>query len=641
MGATHIRVILFADDGDSARAGSGAPTSASPTGSGDLSPSALAALSSARDTHHLNRGDLAALTDLTSRIDFGRRFQTTLNRDGLSFNGARDMYRALGYAEVLTPYDYWARYQRGGIAERIVEAFPRLTWSGEFSIVEDEDPETLTEYEAAAADLYSRLSVPSKLMRADIMAGLGHYSAMLLGTQLYEGESLLSPLDKLAKGAADLLYLTPLDETRSKITRVVTDPGDPRFGLPETYLATLGAPIGPGYDYRTGVHTGSISLPVDHSRIVHIAEGCLADNVYGKPRLRSVWNLLDDLLKVVGGGSEATWIRANPGIQADLDPEIASRLSADAKQTQADQLEEYLHGARRWLRTVGTKLNAIGGGSASQVPIFGPNAMAILQLIAGTLGLPLRILIGSERAHLASTQDDENLRDRVAERRIEFAIPTVRDLNSRCGQIGALPTPRNPAYECVWPSIEELTEDAKAKAVLAMAQANQFQSAAGGGLVFTSSEIRDINYGLEPLDDDDAHGIDGTPDESESGTETDSAALDGNAPGNAPATADNNGGATVQAPKTEIRGGETITAKPKQSSNIGAVRFIRGRAPVSAIFSSPHVTVLGKRRVAQIQYAKLAIQSREERRHRERQRGTGTYSRITARELAARAGGGE
>lgn len=613
-------MILFADDGDSARAGSGVPTG---SGSGDLSPSALAALSSARDT------------DLTSRIDFGRRFQTTLNRDGLSFNGARDMYRALGYAEVLTPYDYWARYQRGGIAERIVEAFPRLTWSGEFSIIEDEDPETLTEYEAAAADLYSRLSVPSKLMRADIMAGLGHYSAMLLGTQLYEGESLLSPLATLAKGAADLLYLTPLDETRSKITRVVTDPSDPRFSLPETYLATLGAPIGPGYDYRTGVHSGSISLPVDHSRIVHIAEGCLADNVYGKPRLRSVWNLLDDLLKVVGGGSEATWIRANPGIQADLDPEIASRLSPDAKQAQADQLEEYLHGARRWLRTVGTQLTAIGGGSASQVPVFGPNAMAILQLIAGTLGLPLRILIGSERAHLASTQDDENLRDRVAERRIEFAIPTVRDLNSRCEQIGALPVPRNPAYECVWPSIEELTEDAKAKAVLAMAQANQFQSASGGGLIFTASEIRDINYGLEPLDDDDAHGIDGIPEEPV--PETDSTALDGNAPG---AIAQEDQRSTIQAPGTPARGNDGVAAE-KPVVNASAVRFTHGRAPVSAIFSSPHVTVLGKRRVAQIQYAKLALQSREDRRHRERQRGAGTYSRVTARELTARAGGGE
>lgn len=625
-------MILFADDGDSARVGSGASAA-----SGDLSPSALAALSSARGAHSLNRGDLAALTDLTSRIDFGRRLQTTLNRDGLSFNGARDMYRALGYAEVLTPYDYWARYQRGGIAERIVEAFPRLTWSGEFSIVEDEDPETLTEYEAAAADLYSRLSVPSKLMRADIMAGLGHYSAMLLGTQLYEGQSLLTPLDKLAKGATDLLYLTPLDETRSKITRVVTDPGDPRFGLPETYLATLGAPIGPGYDYRTGVHSGSISLPVDHSRIVHIAEGCLADNVYGKPRLRSVWNLLDDLLKVVGGGSEATWIRANPGIQADLDPEIASKLSPDAKQAQADALEEYLHGARRWLRTVGTQLTAIGGGSASQVPVFGPNAMAILQLIAGTLGLPLRILIGSERAHLASTQDDENLRDRVAERRIEFAIPTVRDLNSRCEQIGALPTPRNPAYECVWPSIEELTEDAKAKAVLAMAQANQYQAASGGGLIFTASEIRDINYGLEPLDDDDAHGIDGVPEEPV--PETDSAALDGNAPG-AGAIAEDDQKSTIQAPGTPAHGNDGVAAE-KPVVNASAVRFTRGRAPVSAIFSSPHVTILGKRRVAQIQYAKLAVQSREDRRHRERQRGAGTYSRITARELTARAGGGQ
>lgn len=603
--------------------------SAAPSVPSNLSDSTSVAPESARS--NLNRGDLSALSDLTSRISFGNRFQTQLPRDGVSFNGARDMYQALGYANVLTPYDYWSRYQRGGIAERIVEAYPRLTWSGEFSIIEDEDPELITEYEGAWADLSSRLEFPSRLMRADIMAGLGHYSALLLGCQLYESESLLTPLTRLRKGAADLLYLTPLDETRSQITRVVTDPSDPRFGLPETYLATIGSPIGPGYDYRTGVRSGSISLSVDHSRIIHIAEGCLADNVYGKPRLRSVWNLLDDLMKVVGGGAEATWIRANPGIQADLDPAIAAKMGAEAKQAQSDQLEEYLHGARRWLRTVGTQLSAIGGGANSQVPIFGPNAMAILQLIAGTLGLPMRILIGSERAHLASTQDDENLRDRVAERRIEFAVPTVRALNARCEMIGALPTPSNPSYDCIWPSIEELTEDAKAKATLAMAQANRFQAASGGGLIFTSSEIRDINYGLQPLEPGDAHGIDGV--------EGDNPSLDDNTPSGEGATvppADRR--STIQTPgsKGDSGGADILTSEPV----VNSVRFEKGgRASLAAIFSSPHLSVLGKRRIAQIQYAKLALQSREEKRHRERQRGAGTYTRVTARELTARAQG--
>ena len=43
---------------------------------------------------------------------------------------------------------------------------------------------------------------------------------------------------------------------------------------------------------------------VHASRVLHVAEDCLDDDVYGIPRLKPVFDRLDDLLKVVGGSAE-------------------------------------------------------------------------------------------------------------------------------------------------------------------------------------------------------------------------------------------------------------------------------------------------------------------------------------------------
>ena len=61
---------------------------------------------------------------------------------------------------------------------------------------------------------------------------------------------------------------------------------------------------------------------VHWSRIIHVTDGLLDDEFYGFPRLQRVWNKLDDLLKVVGGGSEAFWLLATPTRQYDIDPKV-------------------------------------------------------------------------------------------------------------------------------------------------------------------------------------------------------------------------------------------------------------------------------------------------------------------------------
>lgn len=434
----------------------------------------------------------AAASVLIERLQFARQA-------GVTFNGMRDLYEILGYERAISTAQYRERYARGGIAGRIVDVFPKATWRGEMELVEDQDPENDTEFEKAWNALNTRLKITSVLQRGDVLSQLGYYSVLLIGAP---GKFS----DELPKGKPeDLLYLTPFSGGGGPgiQTRFTGSRGDgnlnvafgdatiqsfdinvesPRFGLPETYQLR-----------RTDVSSPELQVPVHWSRIIHIAEGCLDNEVYGSPRLERVYNLLDDLDKVTGGGAEAFWLRANQGLQLDVDKDMT--LSADEKTALQTQADEYQHQIRRMLRTRGVTVNPLG----SDVANFSNPADAILTQIAGSLAIPKRILTGSEMGELASSQDRDNWKDQVNGRQTGYAGPyIVRPLVDRLIKYNYLPTPVKgvESYEVRWPHIQTLTEQEKADGAAKWASINSSSNA----IVFTEDEIRDKWYQLGPVE---------------------------------------------------------------------------------------------------------------------------------------------
>lgn len=423
-------------------------------------------------------------SDRVARALFGRTF---LGADGTY---RRDLHVALGYKRELEVQDYRGRYERGGIAERLVELMPRETWGAEgFDLVENPDPGVSTPFEEAFVDLADRLDLWSRLLRADIVAGWGRYSAILIGAP----GSLETPMPRMS-GPDDILYLKVLAEDRAKIESLVKDSEDPRFGAPEFYTLQLGGEEAGSLSF--GGATSSLLTKKAHwTRIIHVAEGLLEDDVYGKPRLRAVWNYLDDLAKVAGGGAEATWKRLHPRTIFDLDPEVGD-LSAEAEEALVDEIEEIVHDLKEHAITRGVTPHLL----SHTVQAFGPNAHAILDLICATLGVPKRIFLGSERGELASTQDRNDFtRGPVDSRRQGFAAPLVREFTDRLIEHGALPEPTE--YEVVLPALDELPEDEQAEIVSKFAAANQANVAAGGGLVITANEMRDAVLSLGPIEE--------------------------------------------------------------------------------------------------------------------------------------------
>lgn len=414
---------------------------------------------------------------------------------GITFGGLRDLYSIFGYDDIITNQQYRNRYARGGIAGRVVDAMPNATWRGTVELIEDEDPDKITPFEQAWMDLDQRLQIQAKLRRVDKLAGLSTYAVLLIGA----GGELDAELPK--GGPEQLLYLTPFGGGGGPSTRNVStpsasdadctikefdiDPQSPRFGLPQFYQLR-----------RTDVSSPALMRPVHWSRIVHIAENLLDDEVYGLPTLERIWNLLDDLDKVTGGGAEAFFLRANQGLHIDIDKDMSLESAKDTIDALKEQSENYKHQMTRWLRTRGASVETLG----SDVANFANPAEAVLTQIAGATAIPKRILTGSEMGELASSQDRDNWKDQVNGRQTGYAGPyIVRPLVDRLVAYGYLPTPKDGAlsYEVRWPHIQTLTETEKVTGAQGWATVNASQ----GSVVFTDAEIREKWADKAPLTD--------------------------------------------------------------------------------------------------------------------------------------------
>lgn len=401
--------------------------------------------------------------------------------------GKRDLNLILGYDDVIDIWQYRYAYERGGIAKRIVEIFPRATWSKGFDVWETPNLKRSTSFEKAVESLLSsqRLGVLSRLLRASILAYLGEFSVLLIGAPG-------NPAEELPRGTNldSISYLLPLGQDKVTVEKLVGEiPGseyDPRFGLPLYYQVNLSGHTGTGQSLASR-HSTARFPRIHWTRVIHLVHCPLDNEVYGEPILRAVWNLLMDLQKLTGGLSEAALRRGWPGLHANVDKDVA--LTPDEKTAIKDNLDDYNIGMMNALVTRKTELSPIF--ATGQIALK-ENVNAIIQQIAGTIGAPMRLVLGSERGDLASTQDRSNFSDRIMEERSAHNESVVRQFLSRLYDYGYLPTPRNKDYEIHWPEEEELDEKEKAEVAKLLTESK----------AMNLDEIRDRIWKMEPMPKD-------------------------------------------------------------------------------------------------------------------------------------------
>jgi hypothetical protein len=418
--------------------------------------------------------------DLKKKLDRinAERTQKTIQtarmmRESLSqFGGERDLSEVFGYKQRIDFDDLIVKFRTNPLARAIVLKPVITTWKGRPDIVEvNEKGEELadeekSDFESDVQKLIKNLDLWEVFLRADVLSRIGRYGVILIGTGDLTATSDFArelPDDELA-GPEMVNYLTPFHYGDADIAELVDNVADPRFGqikrygifneVPQTTKETSESDDSEEDEFDIEAH---------YTRVIHIAENALTDDVLGTPALEPVFNYLMDMDKVIGSAAESFYQMAKPNLQFDVDPE-AEDVDWDKLNEDIDAfMMDYL----RSLRTQGVDVERIGGEAVDPEPAFN----VISQMISTGTPMNKRTLFGNLTGERASTEDRRQFQDRIRTRREHHVTPNIiRSTIGRLMDKGAVTEAR---YKVEWPEIDPLNELEESKVNLNKAKTAQ------------------------------------------------------------------------------------------------------------------------------------------------------------------------
>lgn len=448
---------------------------------------------------------------------------TLAGRMGQSFDGMRDFYDLFGWKRALRYLDFKGVFLRQGVGHRVVKAYPDAAWAQAPAVKEprpkaprrrpvalpapvveapgvDGTRQTLvmnvgedeeTPFETAWTALATRLNLFSTLHRADMLANLGQYAVVLLG--LANQDANLQTPAQPVRSPEDVLYLIPYSEEFASIETFEDNPNVPEYAQPKLYRLHTGG-------LRAGTTATSVSarqLLVHASRVIHIAVTCLDDEVYGIPRLEPIFNNVWDIEKLLGSSAEMFFRDAKRRIGLTL--REGYEIGESEAATLAQKAEEFQHGMRDFLDVMGMDIVNLPGTTASPAD----HLAAQLDIVSMATRIPKRILLGSERGELSSSQDAEEWKQTITQYQQQIAEQRIlRPLIDQLIALKALPAPVRP-YEVQWENLFSLSEEKQAQVAKDVATAlNLLAQARMNGMRVPSDErFLDAYLHLDPEDD--------------------------------------------------------------------------------------------------------------------------------------------
>lgn len=387
----------------------------------------------------------------------------------------------------ITTHKYREMYNRDGLGNRVVNLEPDESWVVNPSLVENEDNKINTEFEIAFDELGKQLDTENwyksstdnfvweYLHRADRLSGIGQFGVILLG--INDGKELSEPVEP--SDTNELTYVRTFDESQVTVSASESTVSDPRYSQPLKYEVVFETPFG-----NNGANQQSLSSKtVHHTRIVHLADNILTSELYGAPRMLVVYNNLLNIRKLLGGSAEMYWRGAFPGYSAETHPSLGGDVEMDIKSMQ-DDMEAWVQGLQRFMTTSGMTIKSL----APQVVDPSPQIERQLDLICIAKRVPKRILVGSERGELASSQDTIHWNNRVMFRQNKYLTPRViaKFVNTLIS-LKILPTPTS--YDIVWPNLNTLDETTLAEIALKRTQALGMYVQSGAQTLITPTDF--------------------------------------------------------------------------------------------------------------------------------------------------------
>lgn len=354
---------------------------------------------------------------------------------GQSFGGDRDIYDALGYKKELKFSDYWNKYQRDGLGSRIIKLFPENTWKN-YPDINASNRRIENDFDRLKKDK----DLFHYLERIDRLSRVGQYGLLFIGfDDLSATQDLSNPVNpRQINSLEDVLYFTPVSQGSVHDIEIDNDPSSARFKEPEQYLIN--------FDSGQGGYTDV----VHHSRVIHIAEDLDESEIYGTPALKNIYNQLYNLQKVTGSSAEAYWKQAVQNILFNIDKDV--KLDSEEKDSIKEEVKKLEHSQKRYIHSQGMDAEVLESNMNSPRYTFDN----VMKVIAGSTGIPKRVLTGSERGELASNQDIVTFYATIEARQIKHAEPKIiKPLFKKLQDYGAI---SNGDYDFEWQKLYTLTE---------------------------------------------------------------------------------------------------------------------------------------------------------------------------------------
>lgn len=387
----------------------------------------------------------------------------------------RNLNFECGYPESPTIDHYQLLYDRMSIAHRVVSVFPDECWAVYPALYETEAKRN-TLFEQTFDRLNKKHHFWSELHIADKQSRIGHHGSLLIG--LNDGQSLDQPFPGILEdGTADpnynpsrspeIIYLRSFSEKLSKVVAYQGDWTNPRYGQPLIYQMSFADPNQIEAGAAIGVQS-QITLQsqrVHWTRVLHLCDNRESSKVAGMPAMRPVLNHLYDLRKTYGGSAEMFWKGAFPGYAFETYPDMTETAQLDVESIEK-QIEEFQNGLKRWLATVGGKFTSL----SPQVADPERHIRTYLEAICATIGVPMRVFLGTESGHLASSQDASTWNRRLMHRQKLYLEPMViQAFVERLQLYKVLPPSKDIIVD--WTDLNTMTDEAKANVSVKITQA--------------------------------------------------------------------------------------------------------------------------------------------------------------------------
>jgi hypothetical protein len=386
---------------------------------------------------------------------------------------------------------FYLRYERQPEARAIIDKPVNDTWQ-DAPIVKDEkykdEDSAKSKFEKQVeqfwAGEYTRRKPVHRLNVGDKLGRLGEYSLIVLGTA--DGRDLDTPLNKNEfTGLDDLNYIATFGQDRVVNMDVETDMTSPRFRLPKFFNVITQE----GEEEEAPSERDS--QRIHWSRVIHVPEGSLEDDLRGTPALKPVFHELLNIDKIKAASAEGYWRGGYMGllIRPPTDDDGKPYKFEDDGTEVQNEIRDFLD---NFQRTIATPATVESIDVDIQSP--GPHLSANYESIAAALDLPKSILTGEDRADTATSEDVRQWHQKVGQRRNTFANPViVEPLIQRMIDYGLLPEPEGEGFVIEWPGLDELTEQQTAD--LRNTRSNTIKNISPGGdpsMIATVPELRSI-----------------------------------------------------------------------------------------------------------------------------------------------------